>query len=100
MQHEVQLVCTLPGVAQPPHSFVPMSLQVLGAVPATPLPRQGGEGEEQQVRGHQEVEPRPHPGQAAHYASFRSSVQASSSPSLQLHSQLTGEEDVGLGKDF
>lgn len=78
VQHEDQLVCTLPGVAQPLHSFVPVSLQVLGAVPATPVPRQGGA--QQQVRGHQDAEPSPQPGQAARYTSFMSSVQASSSP--------------------
>lgn len=96
VQHEDQLVCTLPGVAQPLHSFVPVSLQVLGAVPATPVPRQGGA--QQQVRGHQDAEPSPQPGQAARYTLFMSSVQASSSPLLQLHSGLAGEEDVG--EDF
>lgn len=96
VQHEDQLVCMLPGVAQPLHSFVPVSLQVLGAVPATPVPRQGGA--QQQVRGHKDAEPSPQPGQAARYTSFMSSVQASSSPLLQLHSGLAGEEDVG--EDF
>lgn len=66
--------------------------------PFQPPQCHGKVGAQQQVRGHQDAEPSLQPGQAARYTSFMSSVQASSSPLLQLHSGLAGEEDVG--EDF